>query len=98
MPMNPLPTIPGSAPGIEHDELAALSTGTEAARIMCADYNPTHISVQEVDGLDDFLAHHRPEWSAVRWIHVDGLTEWNAVLAGRPVFAGWYATRSFSAY
>ena len=39
------------------------------------------MSVQEVEDLDDFLAHHRPEWSAVRWINVDGLCDMDAIHA-----------------
>ncbi len=37
--------------------------------------------MQDVHDIDDFIAHHRPEWSAVRWINVDGLTDMNVIRA-----------------
>jgi hypothetical protein len=65
----------GTAPGIEHDEIAALPSGTQPATIACIDYNPGNVLVQEVQDLGDFLLHHRPAWSAVRWISVVGLSD-----------------------
>jgi len=35
--------------------------------------------VQEVRDLEGFLASHRPEWSRVRWINVDGLTDMRVI-------------------
>jgi magnesium transporter len=39
--------------------------------------------VQAVDVLDvdDFLSHHRPDWTTVRWINVDGLTDMRIIHA-----------------
>jgi len=36
---------------------------------------------QEIGDLQDFLGHHRPEWSAVRWISVEGLSDMHAIHA-----------------
>jgi magnesium transporter len=72
---------PGGAPGIEHDEITALPGGKEPATITCVDYSPGNVAVQEVRDLPDFLAQHRPEWSAVRWISVLGLSDMNAIHA-----------------
>jgi magnesium transporter len=65
--------IPGAVPGIKHDEISALSGGQEAAQIVCIDYSPTTVFIQDIDALGSFLTRHRPEWSAVRWIKVEGL-------------------------
>jgi magnesium transporter len=72
---------PGTAPGIEHDEITNLPSRNEQAHIECVDYGPGAVSVQRVDDLEDFLAHHRPEWSAVRWISVAGVSDMQAVHA-----------------
>ena len=76
----------GSAPGIEHDELITISGGDTRTAVTCFDYSPGHVLIQEVKDLTDFVAHHRPEWSVVRWIRVVGLSDMNAVhaLAERP--------------
>ena len=73
--------IPGAAPGIEHDEIAGLPGGSEPVRITCTDYNPSQVSVQEISDLPDFISKHRPEWSRVRWICVDGLSDMHAIQA-----------------
>ena len=43
-------------------------------RITCIDYCPEQYQILEVTDLQDFLAHHRPTWSKVRWINVAGTT------------------------
>jgi len=78
---NRIPRTPGAAPGIEHDEIASLPGGSGLARITCIDYSPGNVSFLEVTDLDDFVARHRPEWSAVRWISVDGLADMAAIHA-----------------
>ncbi len=70
-----------SAPGIEHDEIINLPAGATQTKIQCIDYSPGMVSVQEVEDLQDFLEHHRPEWSVVRWISIVGLSNMNAVHA-----------------
>jgi hypothetical protein len=67
------------APGIEHDEIAPLTRRNEHATIQCMDYGPGMVSVQKIDSLDGFLIHHRPEWSAVRWISIAGLSDMDAI-------------------
>jgi len=78
---NSLQDHPGAAPGIEHDEIVGLSGGNETVRITCIDYNPGNVLIQEIEDLDDFLGHHRPEWSNVRWISVEGFSNLEAVHA-----------------
>ena len=70
-----------SAPGIEYDEIIDRPGGNVKATITCIDYSPDHVSIQKVEDLDDFLARHRPEWSAVRWISVVGLSDMDAIHA-----------------
>lgn len=72
---------PGTAPGIEHDQLTDLGQGNGRATVTCIDYSPGNVSVEQVRDLEEFLAHHRPEWSAVRWISVVGLADMNAIHA-----------------
>lgn len=79
-PFTTLEKAPGEAPGIEHDELLIQPARTDSfeqitARITCIDYCPAKVSIEEIPNLADFLAHHRPEWSVVRWISVEGLTD-----------------------
>jgi magnesium transporter len=64
---------PGSAAGIEPHELAAVPGEPVSVRITCIDYSPAQVLVEEVKDLPPFIARHRPEWSVVRWINVDGL-------------------------
>ena len=71
----------GAAPGIEHDELMTLPSSNTQTRISCIDYSPGQVAMQEIEDLEDFVAHHRPEWSAVRWISVVGLSDMNPIHA-----------------
>jgi magnesium transporter len=78
---DPTEIQPGSAPGIEHDEIIELPGGTERAMITCIDYSPGNVSIQQIEDLEDFLVQHRPQWSAVRWISIVGLSDMNAIHA-----------------
>jgi magnesium transporter len=49
--------------------------------VTCIDYCPSHVQIQEVDDLEAFLGRHRPDWSAVRWINVDGLLDMKVIHA-----------------
>jgi magnesium transporter len=49
--------------------------------VTCIDYSPSNVLVQEVDDLEAFLGRHRPDWSAVRWINVDGLSDMKVIRA-----------------
>jgi magnesium transporter len=73
--------VPGESPGVEHDQIVALRAGTGPVRITCVDYCPNDVTVQEVEDLAHFLEHHRPEWSAVRWINIEGLSNLDAIHA-----------------
>jgi magnesium transporter len=65
--------VVGAAPGLEHDDLVKLPDGPAPVRVTCVDYGPGQAQQQEIKDLADFLGRHRPEWSVVRWINVDGL-------------------------
>jgi len=65
----------GSAPGLDSHELSALPSTAGSARITCIDYSPTDVRVEEVQNLSEFMDRHRPDWSVVRWINVDGLSD-----------------------
>lgn len=71
----------GAAPGIEHHEIPSLPSSNEPASVTCIDYSPGRVMVQEIADLAVFLAAHRPEWSVVRWINVDGLTDMRVIHA-----------------
>jgi len=72
---------PGAAPGIELHELPAASAATATARITCIDYSAERYEMQEVADLAGFIGQHRPAWSTVRWIDVDGLSDLGVVRA-----------------
>jgi magnesium transporter len=71
----------GTAPGIEHDEIANLHSGGVTTAVTCIDYSPGNVSIQHVDDLEAFVADHRPDWSVVRWIRVVGLSNMNVIHA-----------------
>ena len=66
---------PGAAPGLEHDDLKQLPSESGSVNVTCIDYCPGEIAIRDIDNLKDFLDHHRPDWSAVRWINVAGLSD-----------------------
>jgi magnesium transporter len=73
---------PGAKAGIELSDLARMPSepGLHAdVSVTCIDYGPQHAQVQEVKDLPTFLSLHRPEWSAVRWINVDGLGDMTVI-------------------
>lgn len=72
---------PGAAPGLELDEIIQISGETGEVSLSCIDYCPAEVQVQAVHDLDSFLSHHRPEWSKVRWINVDGLSDMKVIHA-----------------
>jgi magnesium transporter len=73
---------PGTAAGIDRDQLSALRSSTPGdVRVTVIDYRAENVLVQAVDDIEDFVTHHRPDWSAVRWINVDGLTDTKIVKA-----------------
>jgi magnesium transporter len=72
---------PGAASGVEHDEIKKLPSGTTPVFVSCIDYSDDQVQVRDIDNLTGFLSQHRPEWSAVRWINIDGLTDMNVIHA-----------------
>ena len=71
----------GTAPGIEHDELLRLPGAGSRTRVTCTDYSPVQVTIQEIEDFQDFLTHHRPNWSAVRWISLEGLADMGGIHA-----------------
>ncbi len=67
--------VPGAAPGIEHDEIADLPGRTGPVSISCMDYSPGQVLIHEIGNIEEFVSLHRPEWTTVRWISVDGLSD-----------------------
>ena len=75
----PRKSAPGTAPGIEHDQLAAMPRPVERARVQCFDFNADHVARHDVDDLHAFLEAGRPDWAQVRWVNVDGLADTEAL-------------------
>ena len=65
----------GPVSGVDPHEAAAHAPAAGKATLTCIDYSPEHCQVEEVKDPAEFLARHRPEWSVVRWINVDGATD-----------------------
>ncbi|WP_295384290.1 magnesium/cobalt transporter CorA [uncultured Thiodictyon sp.] len=63
---------PGTPAGIEYHELVR-TPGAGSALVVCTDYCPERWEEQSVADIAAFVAAHRPDWSQVRWIHVEGL-------------------------
>jgi magnesium transporter len=72
---------PGAAPGIEPHELVPLPGEAPSVRITCVDYCPEQVAQHEVRDLTGFIAGHRPGWSVVRWINVDGIGDLSVIRA-----------------
>lgn len=72
---------PGSAAGIEPQDLSPVTSQRPKVRVTCIDYSPQRAEVEEVQDTQAFFARHRQEWSAVRWINVDGLADLAVVRA-----------------
>jgi magnesium transporter len=72
---------PGAAPGISTEQLKQLPSAKPAAavRVTVIDYSPDHVEMQGVLDFDAFIAAHRPAWTTVRWINVDGLSDLKAI-------------------
>jgi magnesium transporter len=71
----------GTSPGLEHDDIVKLPDGPAPVWVTCVDYGPGQSQLQEITDLEGFLAGHRPEWSVVRWINVDGLSNMGVIHA-----------------
>ena len=71
---------PGTPAGIEYHELIQ-TPASRRGRVICTDYSQDQWEIQEVEDMAAFLALHRPEWSEVRWIHVEGIEDQNTIRA-----------------
>ena len=72
---------PGSAAGIEPHELTPVPATPVSVRITVIDYSPDQVTFADVQDLPAFIDEHRPEWSVVRWINVDGLGDLGVIRA-----------------
>lgn len=72
---------PGSVPGVDVRELRTKPGKPGEVRVTCFDYCAEQVQAQEITDIDAFVAVHRPSWSAVRWINVDGLSDLHVVRA-----------------
>jgi magnesium transporter len=72
---------PGTAAGIEPSELAGLGGDAGPVIVTCVDYCPDRVAIVDIHDLPEFLARHRPDWSHVRWINVDGLGRMDVIQA-----------------
>jgi magnesium transporter len=72
---------PGTPAGIDNDQLRSLPSTCGEVKVTVINYSPDQVLVQTVDDIDRFVAGHRPEWSKVAWINVDGLTDLNSIRA-----------------
>ena len=52
-----------------------MPSGPGCTFVNCIDYNENEFRSVDIIDCGDFLSHHRPEWSKVRWINVDGLAD-----------------------
>jgi magnesium transporter len=72
---------PGTDAGIDLDDLAKRPTLKGSVRVTCIDYCPEQVQEKVIANLPEFIAQHRPEWSQVRWIRVEGLQDMDAIRA-----------------
>jgi magnesium transporter len=73
--------ILGTEAGIEPQELSMRSTQQGSVKVVCIDYSADRCQVDNVFDLLEFLGRHRPSWSSVRWIRVEGLADMEAIRA-----------------
>jgi magnesium transporter len=72
---------PGTSPGIETHELSARTSTDAPVRVTCVDYCPEQMQIEQITDLNNFLDQHRPAWSRVRWIQVEGLSRMESIRA-----------------
>ena len=74
---------PGAAPGVYPDQVAKLAPAKPSAPVTVTviDYSVERVEMHGVLDFDEFIASHRPDWCAVRWINIDGLTDHKAIEA-----------------
>lgn len=75
--------VPGAAPGVfpEHVGRHAPARPAAPVTVTVIDYSAEKVEMHGVLDFDEFLSSHRPDWTAVRWINIDGLSDAKAVEA-----------------
>ncbi|MBK1723995.1 magnesium/cobalt transporter CorA, partial [Thiocystis violacea] len=71
---------PGAPGGIEYHELVRTATDSPT-RVICTDFSPAQVQIREIQDMAAFLGAHRPAWSKVRWIHLEGLQDHTVIRA-----------------
>lgn len=71
------PSATAGGPGQD----AASPSAWPRVTVTSIDYAPSRCEYEEVTNIPDFLDAHRPEWSVVRWINVDGFSDPDVILA-----------------
>lgn len=69
------PDRPGSSAGIRPEELMLMPCGPGSTYVTCTDYSEEEFRSLDVLDANAFLTEHRPDWTRVRWINVDGLSD-----------------------
>ncbi len=74
---------PGAAPGVYPDQVGKAAPATPAApvKVTVIDYSADQVEMHGVLDFDAFLEAHRPAWTTVRWINIDGLGSPQAIEA-----------------
>ncbi|HPC84059.1 MAG TPA: magnesium/cobalt transporter CorA [Thermoanaerobaculaceae bacterium] len=72
---------PGAVAGVDVREMHTRPGRPGEVKVTCIDYCADQVQVQDITDIDAFVAVHRPPWSAVRWINVDGLGDLHTVRA-----------------
>ena len=72
---------PGTPAGIDKEQLGALPSTSGEVKVTVINYCPDQARTQTIDDIERFVAGHRPEWSTVSWINVDGLTDLKSIRA-----------------
>jgi len=74
---------PGTAPGLYPDQIGRLGAAKpeRPVTVTVIDYSPEQVEMHGVLDFEAFLAAHRPDWTTVRWINIDGLSNLKAVEA-----------------
>lgn len=72
---------PGAKPGIEVHDLATMPSTRGQVNVTSIDYSAEKLQSQTITDIDEFVAIHRPDWTAVRWINVDGLSDLHTIRA-----------------
>lgn len=72
---------PGTPPGVKPEDLRAAAPPPAAVKVTVIDFAPDKAEMHGALDLDAFMASHRPDWTKVRWINVDGLGDARAIEA-----------------